>query len=323
APFSGGNNGSIRAHCSSVRSDVVDIHRASRPNHAQQLRHALGEITYEDVRRWHTDRLKHTGDTQVRQAYSLLRAILNTAVKDRLIQRDNHPCQITGAGQPEEKERPLLEWDDVQAMADAIEPYLRTAVLLAFDAHLRPGELLAVQRRDVSLKGRTLRVCRQVVRTKEHEDPERAGKRLAIETDPKADSVRTVDLSDWCCDLLRDHLAATAKGALPSARLFTRPDGKPVQHDDLQKAWREAREPLDLGWSHPHDLRAAGLMLVAQLGATVKETQGQAGHATVAASMIYQRRASTKRGRELADLLSAYAAKQAKRQPEAGDNTAS
>jgi integrase len=283
----------------------------------------IGEITAADVRRWHTDRLRVTGETQVRQAYSLLRAILSTAVEDRLIQRENHPCKIKGAGQPEEKERDLLEWDDVQAMADTIEPYLRTAVLLAFDAHLRLGEMLAVQRRDVDRKGRTLKVRRQVVRTKEHSHPEHAGKRLLIETDPKADSVRTVDLSDWCFELVCQHLDATAKGALPSARLFTFKDGTALQPHHVQKAWREARTKVGLDWSHFHDLRAAGLTLVAQLGATVKETQGRGGHATSRASMIYQRKASAKRGRVLADLLSAYAAAQAERTPEAGDDSAS
>jgi integrase len=283
----------------------------------------IGEITYEDVRRWHTDRGKYTGETQVRQAYSLLRAIFNTAVKDKLIQRDNHPCLIEGAGSPEEKERDLLEWDHVQALADTIEPYLRTAVLLAFDAHLRQGELLALQRRDIDLNGQAVKVRRQVVRTKEHGDPEHAGKRLLIETAPKADSVRTVDLSDWCTALMRQHLDATAKGAHPTARVFRFKNGTVLQPHHVQKAWREARTKVGLDWAHFHDLRAAGLTLVAQLGATVKETQGRAGHSTVRASMIYQRKASAKRGRVLADLLSAYAEQQVKAQEEAEADSAS
>jgi hypothetical protein len=41
-PFSGGSSGSIRAHCSSVRSGTVDICRPCRLNQAQPARHALG-----------------------------------------------------------------------------------------------------------------------------------------------------------------------------------------------------------------------------------------------------------------------------------------
>jgi integrase len=267
----------------------------------------LGQITPSDIRRWHTDRLAHTGQTQVRQAYSLLRAIFNTAIEDALITRN--PCAIKGAGQYEAKERPLLEWADVHYMADHIADYLRPLVLLAFDAHLREGEIIGIQRRDIDLDACQLHVRRQVIKTKLHGDPDREGQWALVETTPKADSLRTVDLSDWCVGMMRQHMARTGP-ALPSARLFTRPDGQPLQPHHIQNAWRWAR-PEHLAWSHFHDLRAAGLTLVMQLGATIKEAQGRAGHADPRAAMLYQRKATASRGRDLAARLSLFAAQQA------------
>src|SRR5512142_2624861 len=40
-PFTGGSNGSIRAHISSVNTAVRDMHPRSRPQHVQLVRHAL------------------------------------------------------------------------------------------------------------------------------------------------------------------------------------------------------------------------------------------------------------------------------------------
>lgn len=210
-------------------------------------------------------------------------------------------------------------------MADKIAAYLRPAVLLAFDAHLREGEIIGVQRRDIDLEARQIHIRRQVVRTLLHGDPEREGKYALVETAPKAGSDRPVDLSDWCVEMLREHMAAPK--ALPSARLFTRPDGQPLSPYHVQNAWRWAR-PEHLAWSHFHDLRAAGLTLVAQLGATLAETQGRGGHADPRSAMIYQRKANARRGRELADRLSLFAAQQdaekaAVTQAEAAEDTAS
>ncbi|MDE3724906.1 tyrosine-type recombinase/integrase [Nocardiopsis sp. N85] len=57
----------------------------------------LNEIKESDIRRWRYSRLRRKQScTQVPKAYRLMRAVLNTAVKDKLI-REN-PCQIDGAG---------------------------------------------------------------------------------------------------------------------------------------------------------------------------------------------------------------------------------
>src|SRR3954449_9677123 len=78
----------------------------------------LSAITPARVRAWHSKTLKATGPTATRQAYALLRAIFNTAVADDVIARN--PCRITGAGQPNSPERPLLDLEQVNALAAAM-----------------------------------------------------------------------------------------------------------------------------------------------------------------------------------------------------------
>lgn len=68
---------------------------------------ALRKITPERVRVWHSDLIKSAGPDQAAKSYRLLRAILNTAVSDRLLTQN--PCTVPGAGTENTPERPLLE----------------------------------------------------------------------------------------------------------------------------------------------------------------------------------------------------------------------
>jgi hypothetical protein len=63
----------------------------------------LDKITPTVVRGWHATLLRHGSPTPARQAYALLRGILNTAVADELIMRN--PCLVRGAGVARSGER--------------------------------------------------------------------------------------------------------------------------------------------------------------------------------------------------------------------------
>jgi Phage integrase, N-terminal SAM-like domain len=79
---------------------------------------ALADVTPARVRTWHATLLKSTGESTVAKAYSLLRAVLNTAVDDELIRRN--PCCIRGAGQVRTPERPTATCAEVLAIAGKI-----------------------------------------------------------------------------------------------------------------------------------------------------------------------------------------------------------
>jgi integrase len=109
----------------------------------------LDKITPAHVPRWHAHVSSRTGVTAVRQAYAVLRAVLNTAVADEALHRN--PCRIKGAGQAHTPERPLLGLDEVEALVAAMPAHLRTLTTLAFWAHTRLGEVLALRCGDVLL----------------------------------------------------------------------------------------------------------------------------------------------------------------------------
>ena len=124
-------------------------------------------------------------------------------------------------------------------------------------------------------------------------------------TEPKAGSRRTVNLPTPAVDALRQHLQTLPPG-LPSASLFTRPDGSALRAHHVHHAWKFARVKAGLTDAHFHDLRHAGLTLSAQTGATLAEVMRRAGHSSAAAAMRYQH-AADQRDAEIASRLSALA----------------
>ncbi|MFD0529583.1 tyrosine-type recombinase/integrase [Kitasatospora arboriphila] len=106
---------------------------------------SVGEISPPRVRAWRSGLLDAgVGEPSVVKAYQMLRAILNTAVDDGLIQRN--PCRIKGADTYDVPERPVLTVPEVFAVADAIGPRWRALVLVTAFATLRFGELAALRR---------------------------------------------------------------------------------------------------------------------------------------------------------------------------------
>jgi hypothetical protein len=65
----------------------------------------------------------------VAKAYRLMKAIMNTAADDRLIQRN--PCPIKGAGQEASPERPVLTVSQVFTLAEVIDAGCRALILAA------------------------------------------------------------------------------------------------------------------------------------------------------------------------------------------------
>jgi integrase len=252
----------------------------------------LRQITPNVVRKWHSKLVADKGADAAAKSYRLLRAILMTAVSDELIPRN--PCTIKGAGIERAGERPLLETAMVLHLADAITPRLRALVMLGGFASLRPGELLGLQRRDVSLLHRTVHVERQA-----HEITGRG----RVETPPKSEAgERTVVLPEFVAGVMAEHFDAYVAPA-PSSPVFTRPSGLPLRRADLSNEWRAACATVGLSGVRPHDLRHHAATLTARKpGITLRELMATIGHSSPVAALRYQH-ATEERSREIASFL--------------------
>lgn len=268
----------IRYHPKKLSPTTSELYESLLKLHIRpQLGHlTLRAVTPAVVDRWYTERGRVTGATRQRQAYKLLRAALNTAVKQRRI-REN-PCVIEGAGREPEPDRPFLRKEEALSLIEAMPDYMRPYVIVTLLAALRRGEILGVQRRDVDLDAATLLVARSRVRTSEG----------LVEKTTKNDRVRLLALPPEAVVALRDYLELV--GPLePEEYVFRHRSSGPLKLHHHRYAWDKAREKTGLTGVRFHDLRHAGLTYYAHEGASLRELMDRGGHRKVDTVIRYQR----------------------------------
>jgi integrase len=236
------------------------------------------------------------GETQAVQSYQVLRACLNTAMRDGLIAAN--PCQIKNGGVGRHRRRGTASPEEVAQLAALMPPEFACAVLMAAWSGLRSGELFALARRHVDLSAGTVNVERSLERV--------PGKPVTFGKTKTEASDRTVNLPGFVVESLREHLTTHVEDS-PDALLFTMPDGKPVKTWRTSFLLRRARAVIgrpDLTW---HDLRHTGSTLAYAVGASVPDVRDRLGHSTMRAASLYAHSASNS-DRVLADRLNdAYA----------------
>jgi integrase len=274
----GGSRGKLAPRTTALYLDVLD--RQLVRLHAMPL----NAITGQTVRDWYTATRREvavsaasrggTGERRLQQAYALLRSILATAAADRLI--GENPCRIKGAGLASAPERPYLSPEDLALITHALPVHYYTVVRVMLGAHLRLGEAVGLQRRDLDRERDVLRVERQVV----------SDVGDTVVTPTKTGTARNVALPRSVAVMLADHLDQST--GFPGGAMFLRPDGRPITRSGLQRAWAKAAAEVGLPQFHLHDVRHAGLTMAAQTGATTRELMDRGGHRTTAAAMTYQ-----------------------------------
>ena len=232
----------------------------------------------------------------VAKAYRLLKAILNTAADDGLIRRN--PCRIKGASVERSPERPVLSVRQVFDLAEVIGPRYRAMVLLAVFGSLRWGELAGLQRRDVDLEARTIRVVRQLAEVR--------GRGFAFGPPKSEAGKRIVVVPDAVMPALRQHMIAfPAPG--DEGLVFTTPTGRPWPHSRFRsRVWLPALRAAGLPLIHFHDLRHTGNQLAADAGAGLRELMDRMGHSTTRAALLYLH-GSDERQHAVADAMSELA----------------
>ncbi|MFC9854196.1 tyrosine-type recombinase/integrase [Streptomyces prasinus] len=239
----------------------------------------LDEITAPRVREWRAERLRITSaKTITAKAYRLLKAIMETAVDDELIQRN--PCRIKGAGKEKATERRIATVAQVDALANAVGMRWRLMVYLGAYGPMRPEELAGLRRRDVDVDNLRVRIRLA--------EPERMnGRRVQGDTKSEA-GTRTVILPAFLRRELRWHLESYAEPG-PDGLVFVGEKGAPFRRSTFGRKWRRAREVVGMpeGFRF-YDLRHTGHTLSTRSGATLKDTMVRAGQSSEKAALIYQ-----------------------------------
>ena len=155
----------------------------------------------------------------------------------------------------------------------AVEFREKTILQLAILAGIRPGELLAIRRRDVSPGGSIIEIRRRVYRGKF--------------ADPKNGLVRTVAVPPRTAALLCEWMEA-AVDRNPEAHVFAGETGKPLWRSSLLEDHIKAKlEPIGLGWVNFQVMRRTHASLGHHAKVDPKVSADQRGHGIGVALDVY------------------------------------
>jgi integrase len=280
-----------------------DIRPRTRDTYGSQLVHIVAEfenvqlrkITPAMVRAWH-GRLSQSGRhaNTVAKTYRLFRTMMDTAVDDGLIR--SNPVHIKGAAAERSVERPELGWDEVQRIADVIEPRFRALVWLGATSGLRFGELTGLTRRHIDFANRTVRVDQALSFIR--------GSGPTLGSPKSAAAHRTVTIPSRVAGLLAGHVELCVDDD-PDALIFTSVKGSPLINGYFTPYWKRALRATELPeTTRFHDLRHLAGTSAATAGASLREIMARMGHASADASLRYLK-ASERRDAEIADAIEA------------------
>ena len=264
---------------------------------------AIANLTPATIRNWYATTLTDR-PTYRAHSYSLLKSILETAVKDGLFSAN--PCQIKGAGSTKSTTQAVVPTvEQLAEIAEKIEPKFKAYVLISAWCGLRFGEATELQRRDIGENAEVISVARGVTyRTAKQAGP--GGDRCMIST-PKNHKPRNVVVPPHIRTTIIDHLANRV-GSEPDSLLFAPVRGGCHLSDKvIRAALAPALKSVGLHYVRIHDLRRFGGSQVARVG-NVVETMNHLGHSSVSASLRYQHMVSG-RDIEIAEALSGLATK--------------
>jgi integrase len=241
----------------------------------------LDRLRPSDVDSW-VSRLKaaELSESTIRQTYTVLRAILDGAVRDDLVARN--AAAAVGRPRVSRTEARSLTPEEVRRLLDEADKS-RYGVLVRFlvQTGLRRGEALALRWSDVDHGGASVRVAGTLSRVRG----------ALVVTEPKtARSRRTVPVSPAVVALLRDHKRRQAEDRLRAGSawhdldlVFATEAGGYVDPRNALRAFTKAATAAELGAGVGlHTLRhtAASTMLAA--GVPLVTVSEILGHSSVA-----------------------------------------
>jgi integrase len=255
---------------------------------------AVATVTPAVVRAWWAG-MGTKYPTARRHAYSVLRAVMNTALEDKLL--SENPCRIEQKAAAE-RDVEALTPEELDTVAAEVHEHYRVAVYVLAWTSLRFGELIELRKKDIMDDGTVMKL---LVRR----GAARVGKKIVVGNTKTVRSKRPVTVPPHVAAMIRDHTKVhTRKG--PEAFLVTTTRGHRLTKSAFTQSLKKGYAEIGRTDLRVHDLRAVGATYAAQAGATTKELMARLGHTTPRMAMKYQM-ASEARDEALAEAMSRLA----------------
>lgn len=234
----------------------------------------IGQIRRSDIQALVKRLGEKLSPNSVAVTYSFVASAFRAAVADRLIKES--PCdRITLPKAPRSEVVPLTV-EQVDAIAEAVNPRYRALILLAAGTGLRQGEACGLTVDRVEFLKRRIVVDRQ-------RNPIAGSPDLFTELKTPA-SNRTIPLPETVGHALAEHLATYAPSE--DGLIFTTTTGRPLQRNRVAQMWDRVRiAGIAPEWSSFHDLRHFYASLLIRHGCSVKVVQSRLGHSSAAETL--------------------------------------
>lgn len=224
----------------------------------------LARVTYEGVGAWVAQMRGELSASRTRQAYHLMTAMLDGAVRAGRLARN--PAAGVELPRLPTTTRRYLTHAQVAALAEASGRH-RTLVLTLAYTGLRWGEATALRVGSMDLLRGRLEVVEAVVDVNGR----------MIFGAPKSHQSRSVPVPSF----LRDDLAAQLAGKAPRDFVFPSSTGSPLRVQNWRRGcFDRAARNVGLDGLVPHELRHTAASLAIASGASVKAVQAMLGHAS-------------------------------------------
>jgi integrase len=187
---------------------------------------------------------------------------------------ETRPVGPTNAKAAETSEARVMNKEEVERYIEALEPRERVIAHLAIFAGMRPGEILALQRRHVSGD------CKQVI-------IDQRIYRGDIDTPKTNSSARTVAIPPKTANQLTGWMKLV--GRRPDAWVFASENpATPLWRDNVWRRHMQPKlEPAGLGWANFQVLRRTHASLGHEAGIDPKVAADQRGHGIGVAIDVY------------------------------------
>jgi integrase len=243
-------------------------------------------------------RRREVGARTIGYVHSTLRAALEDAVREELLERN--VAKLVRVPRPPRAEREPLSVDEVRSLLTAHRDHRMYALLVVLALlGLRRSEALGLLWSDVDLEGGWLQVQRGLQRID--------GKLVTLPTKTQR-SRRTIPLPAMVVETLRRHREKQEKERVELAEswpaapyVFTTPIGTPIDPRNCTRIVQQACTDAGVRRVRLHDFRHGAVSVLLGLGVPPRTAMDIAGHSTIEMTMNVYGHVSLDEKREALD----------------------
>ena len=235
----------------------------------------IGKMPAEEIEKWLLDEIDGgLAPSSVHRHYRTMRRMFQVAVEKQKIVAN--PCERVHPPSVPKTEMTFLTWDQAIELAEAHPERFRAMIYLAVDSGMPWGELIGLQRKNLDVVNRRVRVVDQLVRTQDGKFHRKAPKTSA--------GVRSITISRMTAEVMTSHLERFA-GTGPDGLVFPNTAGNPLAESSFYAHhFKKAQESTGLRLRF-HDLRHTSVALAIAGGAHPKAIQARMGHSSIAVTL--------------------------------------